>query len=321
MDIVYIVAGLLLLFLGGETLVRGSVAIAERAGLSKLIIGLTIVGFGTSTPELMVSVNAALAGASEIAIGNVVGSNIANILLIIGAGAVITPICAWSRSAVREALIAALVAFALFGLLKGAYLDRIEGVLMVAVLLMYLGATFWLERRSNNSKMFEEETEEFEGAATHSLILSILFVAGGIIALVWGAKFLVGGATSIAKSFGVSDAVIGLTLVAVGTSLPELATSVAAALKKQSDVVIGNVVGSNIFNVLAILGTTALISPIEVSDRFRGFDIIFMLTLSGALAAVLFAFSKIGRIAGVAMLSAYAAYVLYLFYNGVAVPT
>lgn len=316
MDIFFIVVGLVLLFVGGETLVRGSVAIAECAGLSKLMIGLTIVGFGTSAPELMVSVNAALAGAPEIALGNVVGSNIANILLIIGAGAVITPLVGWSRSAVREALIAALIAFVLYGLLKGTYLDRIEGVLMLAVLFVYLGATFWLERRNSQSKLFEKETEEFEGAATQSLLLSIAFVIGGIVALVWGAKFLVGGATSIAKSFGISDAVIGLTLVAVGTSLPELATSIAAALKKQSDVVIGNVVGSNIFNVLAILGTTALISPIEISERFRGFDIIFMLALSCALAAVLFAFNKIGRSAGLVMLSAYTAYVVYLFYGG-----
>ena len=315
-DLLYVALGLILLFAGGETLVRGSVSIAERAGRSKMVIGLTIVGFGTSAPELLVSLKAAFSGAPEIALGNVVGSNIANILLVIGAGAVIMPITGWDKSAVREALVAALVAFALFGLLKGAFLDRLEGILLLAVLAVYLGATFWLERRSRNSKMFEHETEEFEGLGVKRMGLATVFVVGGIIALVSGANFLVAGAGSIAKAFGVSDAVIGLSLVAIGTSLPELATSISAALKKQSDVVIGNVIGSNIFNVLAILGTTAAIVPIEVSDRFRGFDMVFMLLLSCGLAVVLFATKQIGRGAGLVFLSGYAVYIGYLFQSG-----
>ncbi|MBM1818042.1 calcium/sodium antiporter [Pseudosulfitobacter pseudonitzschiae] len=315
-DLLYIALGLVLLFAGGEGLVRGSVAIAERAGLSKMVIGLTIVGFGTSAPELLVSLKAAISGAPEIALGNVIGSNIANILLIIGAGALIMPIAGWERSAVREALVAALVAFVLFGLLKGAFLDRLEGILLLVMLAVYIGATFWLERRNRDSKMFEHETEEFESLGSKQIGWAAIFVIGGIVALVFGANLLVSGAGSIAKAFGVSDAVIGLSLVAVGTSLPELATSISAALKKQSDVVIGNVIGSNIFNVLAILGATAAIIPIEISDRFRGFDMVFMLLLSCALAVVLFATRKIGRSLGLVFICGYGVYLGYLFQSG-----
>jgi cation:H+ antiporter len=315
-DLIYIAAGLVLLFAGGEGLVRGSVAIAERAGLSKMVIGLTIVGFGTSAPELLVSLKAAFSGSPEIALGNVVGSNIANILLIIGAGALIMPIAGWDRSAVREAMVAALVAFALFGLLKGAFLNRLEGALLLAVLAVYLGATFWMEKRSRDSKMFEHEAEEFEGYGASRMSLATAFVLGGIIALVVGANLLVSGAGSIAKAFGVSDAVIGLSLVAIGTSLPELATSISAAVKKQSDVVIGNVIGSNIFNVLAILGITSAIVPIEVSERFQGFDMVFMLLLSCGLAVILFAAKRISRVAGFLFIAGYAVYIGYLFQSG-----
>lgn len=318
MDIVYIVAGLVLLFVGGEGLVRGSVSVAERLGLSKLIIGLVIVGFGTSTPELLVSVNAALDGVPEIAIGNVIGSNIANVLLIVGIAIVILPISGWNRTAVRDGLVATLVGLGLFGLLYSDVIGRVEGIVLLVVLGVYLSASYWLERRDKNSQVFDHETEEFEDVPIKNGWLALLFVVGGIAILVFGADLLVKGAVSVARTYGVPDAVIGLSLVAVGTSLPELATAIVAALRRHSDVVLGNVIGSNIFNILAILGTTAVITPIEVSARFRELDALVMLAASVLLVVLLFAFKQIGRVWGGAMLAAYAAYMGYLFTSGMA---
>lgn len=317
-ELLFILAGLGLLFAGGEALVRGSVALAERLGLSKMVIGLTIVGFGTSAPELLVSVQAALSGNPEIALGNVVGSNIANILLIIGVGALILPIAGWQRSAVREALVASLVALALLGFMQGGLLGRAEGGALLLALAVYLGATFWLERQGEATGHFDHEAEERRALPAKSPWLSLLLVVGGIAALVFGADLLVDGATTIARSFGVSDAVIGLTLVAVGTSLPELATSIVAAIRRHSDVVVGNVLGSNIFNVLAILGITAVIAPVEVSARFQGGDTLLMLALSCGFAALLFLLRRIGRPIGAVMVLGYLVY-LYLLYAGGAI--
>ena len=223
-DLLLVAAGLVLLFVGGEGLVRGSVAIAERLGISKLLIGLVIVGFGTSTPELLVSVNAALDGASEIALGNVVGSNIANVLLIVGVAAVIAPILGWQRTAVREALVATLVTLGALGLVQGAIITRAQGIAMLVILAVYLFTSYWLERRDRKAKTFEHEAEAFEDIPLARPWLAPVLALGGIAALVFGADMLVEGAMNIAREFGVPDAVIGLSLVAVGTSLPELAT-------------------------------------------------------------------------------------------------
>ncbi len=311
-----VAAGLVLLFVGGEALVRGAVAMAERIGVSKLLIGLVIVGFGTSTPELLVSVNAAIGGASEIALGNVVGSNIANILLILGLAAVIAPIMGWARTAVREALVATLVSLTAFALVQGAVISRMEGIAMLLVMVGYLVASYWLERRDRSAQTFQHEAEAFEGLPVGRPWLPVLLALGGIAALVLGADLLLEGAVNIARVFGVPDAVIGLSLVAVGTSLPELATAIVAAIRRQSDVVLGNVIGSNIFNILAILGVTVVIQPIEVSARFRDIDTPVMLGAALLLLALLFATRSIGRIWGAAMLAIYAAYMVFLFAGG-----
>ncbi|MGE0409446.1 MAG: calcium/sodium antiporter [Amphiplicatus sp.] len=316
MDFVFIVAGFILLFAGGEGLVRGSVSIAERLGLSKLLIGLTIVGFGTSAPELIVSVKAALSGSPSIALGNVVGSNIANVLLIIGAAALIYPISGWKRTAMREALIMALAALALFGLVRGDSIGRTEGLVLLACLAAYLLASYWLELREKGPTVFEEETEEFETPAFQKTGIAAFMVLVSIGVLMAGANLLVNGAVNIASALGVSDAVIGLTVVAVGTSLPELATGIVAAIRKHADVVLGNVIGSNIFNVLAILGVTAAIAPIEIASRFSAFDAPLMLIVMCLLVLLLFAQRQIGRITGGMMLAAYVAYTIYLFQNG-----
>ncbi|QYX58549.1 calcium/sodium antiporter [Roseovarius sp. SCSIO 43702] len=315
-DLILVAAGLVLLFVGGEGLVRGSVALAERLGISKLLIGLVIVGFGTSTPELLVSVNAAIDGAPEIALGNVVGSNIANVLLIIGVAAIIAPIVSWNRTAVREALVATLVSLATFALVQGEVITRIEGIAMLVVLAGYLFSSYWLEKRDREAKTFQHEAEEFEDIPLPRPWLAPVLAIGGIAALVFGADMLVEGAVNIARDFGVPDAVIGLSLVAIGTSLPELATAIVAAIRRHSDVVLGNVIGSNIFNILAILGVTVVIQPIEVSARFREIDTPVMLGAALLLLALLFATKSIGRLWGALMLAAYAAYMVFLFSNG-----
>ena len=313
MDIVFVAGGLCLLFLGGEALVRGSIAIAERLGVSKLLIGLVIVGFGTSTPELLVSVKAAIGGAPEIALGNVIGSNIANVLLVIGLASLIAPIVGWQRAAVREALVAVFVSLTAFALVQGAVLSRKEGIAMLAVLAGYLISSYWFARRDRASNMFQNEAEEFTYVSTSLPWLPPLLTISGIVSLVFGADFLVNGAVNIARTFDVPDSVIGLSLVAVGTSLPELATAVVAAIKRQSEVVLGNVIGSNIFNILAILGVTVVIHPIEISDRFRLVDSPVMLAAALALLTLLFATKKIGALAGISMLISYALYMFFLF--------
>jgi cation:H+ antiporter len=317
-DILLVAAGLILLFVGGEGLVRGSVTLAERLGISKLLIGLVIVGFGTSTPELLVSVKAALGGAPEIALGNAVGSNIANVLLIVGLASIITPILGWERSAVREALVAALVSLAALVLVQGEVITKLEGIAMLVALAGYLFASYWLEKKDPKAKAFQHATEEFEDIPLPRPWLAPVLALGGIVALVFGADLLVEGGVNIARGFGVPDAVIGLSLVAIGTSLPELATAVVAAIRRHPDVVLGNVIGSNIFNILAILGVTAVIQPIAVSARFREIDTPVMLGVALLLLALLVVSKSIGRLWGFVLLALYAAYMVVLFSSGVA---
>jgi len=319
-DILAVAGGLVLLFLGGEALVRGAVALAARLGLPKLVIGLTVVGFGTSAPELMVSAGAALGGAPEIALGNVVGSNIANILLVLAIGCLICPLAGWDGTSVREALIAALAGLALFGLVHGAVIGRGDGLALSAALVIYLAATFWIARRGNAGSEFEHEVEAFSAPALERVAwLAPALTLAGLVALILGARLLVSGAVDIARAFGVSEAVIGLSLVAVGTSLPELATAGAAAFRRQTDVLLGNLIGSCIFNALGILGLTALIAPIDVASRFADFDTPVMLAASFLLAALLITRRKLGRVVGALMLAGYGAYIWRLAATGTVV--
>ena len=306
-DLAFIAAGLVLLFVGGEGLVRGSVAIAERMRISKLVVGMVIVGFGTSTPELLVSLQAALAGSPEIAIGNVIGSNIANILLIIGAAALIWPIANADPSMRREGLVMLAVSAALVPLLMTGMVSRVAGIAMLGLLAAYLFITYRIESRRRESA-FTHEAEEVAGIPLKPAMASAAVVIGlGMLML--GARLLVDGATGIARDFGVSEAVIGLTIVAVGTSLPELATSVVAAWRKHADVALANIVGSNIFNILAILGLTAVVSPVPVASRFASFDAPVMLGVAAVLVVLLFTVKQIGRPLAVLLLAAYAAYI------------
>ena len=301
MDYLYLIGGLIGLFLGGEALVRGSVGIARRMAIPPLLIGLTVVGFGTSTPELLVSVDAAWRGVPDIAIGNIVGSNIGNILLIVGLSALVWPITVMGATLRRDTAVMMAAALALVPLFAMAQMGRLAGLILVAGLAAYL---IWAYRQPGDIEA--EDTGETDPP---SALLSALWVIGGLAALMVGARFLVDGAVNIARGYGISEAFIGLTIVAVGTSLPELATSLIAAFRRQSEIAIGNIVGSNIFNVLGILGVTALIAPIPVASRFLTFDLPVMIAVSLILTALLLTRPVIGRRIGVAMLAGYVAYV------------
>jgi cation:H+ antiporter len=312
MTFVQLAIGLVLLLGGGEALVKGSVAVARRLGVSPLLIGLTLVGFGTSTPELVASIEAALIGAPGIAIGNIVGSNIANVLLILGLSAVIFPLATTKQAFRRDSgvLIGASVLM-LAVVLLGA-IGRTLGALFLALLAAYTIYTYVTERRTRDAAALMHEAEAEDAMPRRELPLwsGLLLAVGGIAAVVFGAGILVDAAIEIARAAGLSEVVIGLTLVAVGTSLPELATSVTAAIRRHADVAFGNIVGSNIFNVLGIAGLTAVVSPIPVPPEIAAFDIWAM--LGAALLLVLFAATgwRIERWEGGAFLALYSAYLV-----------
>lgn len=295
------VAGLLGLFFGGEFLVRGAANVARSYRISPMVIGLTIVGFGTSTPELLVSLNAALDGASSIAVGNVLGSNIANILLILGLTALIYPVAVDGRRVWKDLAFMVGATVLLWIMLLGDGLSRIEAGVLVAALMGFLVSSFLSGRT---------EEEETDPEALTPVWKSALITLGGLVVLMVGARLLVDSSTQIARSFGISEAVIGLTIVAVGTSLPELATSAIAAWRKHSEIAVGNVIGSNIFNVLGILGITGLVLPIQGLDpRFLREDMPWVLGCSLLLVLLAFALKGVPRWAGALLLAAYGGYV------------
>lgn len=311
-DILMILSGLVLLFLGGEGLIKGAVSIARNFGLSKLLVSAVLVGFGTSMPEMTVSVSAAIKGAPDIAVGNVVGSNIANILLIVGIAAVIYPILIAGNAVKRDALIMIAASFTICMLALSGMIPFIAGVLMLAALIAYV---FWAYRadKAAGLETVQHIEQDIEGEVPLSVLKASVFSFFGLILLVIGAYLLVEGAISIAQGFGISEAVIGLTIVAVGTSLPELATTLVAAFKKHGDVIIGNIVGSNIFNILAIMGVTAIISPIPVGEQIANFDVWIMLAAAVFLSIYLLRGLSIGRVSGLFMLLIYVIYTLWLY--------
>ena len=308
--------GFVLLVGGGEALVRGATALASRLGVSPLLIGLTVVGFGTSTPELVTSLQAAFDGAPGIAVGNVVGSNIANILLILGVTALICPIAVARGEFGRDgAALAVATAACVLVCVTGA-LARGPGALLVAGLAGYIAFAFWQGRRATAEAAPAgnplPSTVGAQAPPALSVPLALLFAAGGIALTILGARFLVAAAVELATAWGVSDAVIGLTVVAVGTSLPELVTGVVAALRREADIAFGNVVGSNIYNVGGILGLTALIKPIPVPEAIADFDVWVMAGATLALVVVAVSGWRITRLEGAALLAAYGAYMVAL---------
>lgn len=305
----YIIVGFVLLYFGAELLVRGSSALARRLGLSPLVVGLTVVAFGTSAPELAVSVDAALKGRSDIALGNVIGSNIANIGLILGSAALI------QRLTIRAQLVRidlrVLIAVSLLTplLLLDREIGRAEGALLVLGLIAYLTYTVTLARRARAT--VQAEFRDAFPLPVRRPWLEVLMVAMGVTLLIAGAEALVFGAVSIARQYHVSTAIIGLTIVAVGTSLPELATSVIAAVRREGDLVVGNVVGSNIFNLFGIVGVSALVTPIR-PQAIELPDLLVMIAMAVALLPLMRTGMRLTKIEGALLFAGYLAYIGYL---------
>ncbi|WP_265571398.1 calcium/sodium antiporter [Sphingomicrobium nitratireducens] len=308
-----ILAGLVLLALGGEWLVRGTVGIARRAGVSPLLAGLVIVGFGTSAPELVTSLQAALSGSPDIAVGNVVGSNIANILLILGVSAVIIPLPIAPPAFYRDGFALGMGTLAvLAGVLIGGF-DRLSGILLVMMLVTYIIAAYLTDKdRHDVEAERHERNQKQKPDKGQRLLLLVPMTAAGIAGVVFGAQFLVDGAVELARGWGVSEAVIGLTIVAAGTSLPELVACIAAALKKEPDVALGNIVGSGIYNIFGILGMTALVHPLAAPAQIANFDVWVLVGTTAMLLAFLRTGWTIHRHEGIAFLGAYALYIAWL---------
>ncbi|MDN2565115.1 calcium/sodium antiporter [Aquibium sp. A9E412] len=313
MDYLLVAGGLVGLLVGGDLLVRGAVGVARRFDVSPMVIGLTLVGFGTSAPELVTSLQAALIGSPGIALGNIVGSNIANILLILGLAALISPMAVAPAAFKRDGTVLVLATLACVAAVLAGTVGRPAGGFLLAGLAAFLALTFAIERRRHTAAadVYEAEAESLPVLKTGAPA-SLAVFAVGLVITVLAARFLVQGAAALAADFGVSEAVIGLTVVAVGTSLPELATSAVAAVRRQSDVALGNVVGSNIFNVLGILGVTALVSPLAVPAEIARLDVWVMLAATALLVAVVVTGWRITRREGAALLAVYAGYIAFL---------
>ncbi|MCZ6744310.1 MAG: calcium/sodium antiporter [Alphaproteobacteria bacterium] len=317
MTFLQIAAGFILLLLGAEFLVRGAVALARRLEVSPMVIGMTVVAYGTTAPELVVSLEAALTDVPAIAVGNVIGSNIANILLILGAAAVIYPIACKPQALKRDGavMLGAAVLMVVLGL-TGA-ITAVQGAVMLFALITLTLYAYWSERRNSASAdLLSREAEEF-AEWPRSLWPSLLAVIGGIASVVFGAQILVAAAVELARDFGISEAVIGLTLVAVGTSLPELATAAVAAYRRHPDIAIGNVVGANTYNILAILGVVSMVEPLTIPAQIVGFDIWFMLAATILLLAMILVRGGLSRAVGAGFLAVYGFY-LVAEYTGIA---
>ena len=314
MDVLFLLFGIALLTIGGEALIRGSLAAAKRLGVSPLLSGLVIVGFGTSAPELVVSVNAATEGRPDIAIGNVVGSNVGNILLILGVCALITPLAVKPLALRRDAVTVVAASILFLVLVGGSALGRMDAAIFLGALAAYLVWAYWSERyhAAPSAALHEAEAGELS-TVPKSVLWTVLAVVTGLLLLIAGSQILLVGATGIAAHFGVPEAVIGLTLVAVGTSLPELSISVIAAIRRHADVAVGNVLGSNIFNLLGILGLSALLQPLPVHPRILHFDQWVMLGTSLLLLLFLYTGRRLSRAEGGVLLLGYGIYVWLSF--------
>jgi len=304
MDFFWLVLGLVILIFSGDYLVKGAVGVAEKFKISPLVIGMTVVSFGTSAPELFVSIKAAWEGSPDLAIGNVIGSNIANIALVLSITVLIFPIIVDRNSKIIDwpMMMFSSILFYVFSL--DNVISTIEGVAMVSILLVF---TILLIR--NSRKLNLDLDEDIDGTPSN-MGLTVLYLIGGLVGLKFGADWFVEGAKGVAKSFGMTDKVIGVTIVAFGTSVPELVASGVAAYRRQTDISLGNLVGSNIFNILIVLGITSIITPIQVAESVMVFDMYWMLGIALALYPMMFIGKKMGRIHGLILLSAYITYIV-----------
>ncbi|MHA6492573.1 calcium/sodium antiporter [Pseudomonas borbori] len=317
MTFVYLIAGLILLVAGAEVLVRGAAKLAAQFGIPPLIIGLTVVAFGTSAPETAVSVQAALDGKGDLAIGNVVGSNIANVLFILGLTALIAPLIV-SRQLIRlDVPIMIGASLLTMGLAWDGSLSKLDGAVLFGGILTYTAFLIVSSRKDKAAAEDDEFTKELgldETPKPYGWVINAALVLGGLVLLVAGSNFLVEGAVNLARALGLSELVIGLTVVAIGTSLPELATSVMAAIRGERDIAVGNIVGSNIFNLLCVLGLASLVSPlpIQIAANALAFDFPVMIAVAVACLPIFFSGFRINRWEGLLFVVYYVAYTVYL---------
>ena len=302
MVVVFLLLGIVFLLVGGDLLVKSSAALASKLNVSPFLIGITVVSFGTSAPELLVSLNAALQGSTGIAIGNVIGSNIANIALVLGLTILIRPINVESKRYLFSWMIMLVSSVMFYGFSMDGIIDPIDGLFFISGLILFIS----LSIRYRHSSVDEEEIEE----GMNSKMIPLYFILGAA-GLYFGSEFLVANSVIIAKYFGLSEFVIGITIVALGTSLPELVTSVIAILKGQSSISIGNLIGSNIFNVFAVLGITTLVRPLGADTNLLISDLPIMLGVTLLLGLFLFISRKLRRIEGVLLISIYLIYVAF----------
>ncbi len=309
MEYLLLIGGLILLIISGESLVRGAVGVALKFNIPTLVIGMTIVAFGTSAPELIVSLKAALENHPELAIGNVIGSNIANLALVLGLTTIILPITV-KRSTAHvnwSIMMGATVLFFLFILNKN--IEWYEGLIFVIGLIGFNIYMFWNARRNNKNEIIEVDVEKVKKS---NILLNLFLIIIGSVGLAFGANFLIEGSVQIASNFGVSEHVIGVTIVAFGTSVPELITSMVAAFKKHTDISVGNLIGSNIFNIFGVLGISSIVKEIPVSMQVIKVDVFWLLAVSFIIFPLMIIGYKINRLRGILLLISYCIYIYYV---------
>ncbi|WP_376694073.1 calcium/sodium antiporter [Wenzhouxiangella sp. EGI_FJ10409] len=312
-DLLLVLVGIGLLTVGGEVLIKGALGLARRLRISALLTGLVVVGFGTSMPELVVSVDAALINQPGIALGNVVGSNIANVLLILGLCAVVQPLPVSPLGLSRDAVSGVAVSGLFIVLAGGIALGRVDGFILLAGLALYLVWAYQTERRVQASQGAALDADAIPGSADRSVGFIVATTLGGLVLLIAGSRVLLLGAVALARDLGISEAVIGLTLVAVGTSLPELAVSLIATIRRQVEMAVGNILGSNLFNLLGILGVSSLLQELPLPHRMLVFDQWVLLACSVAVLLMLWTGRRLSRIEGAIFLLAYTAYIVVTF--------
>ena len=315
MNVFLLIIGLVTLVFGGDFLVKGAVGIARRFNISTLVIGMTVVSFGTSAPELIVSVKAALDGNPEIAIGNVIGSNIANIALVLAVTIMIFPIAVDRNSKLIDWPMMMLSTGLFYFFAFNNKIEFFEGGIMFIILVIFIVFLIYNSRKKQKAKQCDLENEDIQSIKKTRFSISMGYLALGLVALYFGAEWLLDGAVGLAENIGMEKRVIGITIVAFGTSVPELVTSAVAAYRKQTDISIGNLVGSNIFNIMAVIGVTSLVKEIEVKEMALEFDMIWMIGIAVVLFPLMLIGKKMGRGKGVLLIAAYGTYITLLLLN------
>lgn len=317
--IVFLIVGFVLLVFAADYLVKGAASIAAAVGISPLVVGLTVVAFGTSAPELAVSVVSAFEGQADLAVGNVVGSNIFNILVVVGSSALIIPLVVHRQLIRLDLPVMIFLSVLLYAVSLDGMISRIDGLVLFSLAIAYVGLLLWKSKHGGKPPGLDEIEELVEDANDPKWAKNLFLIVIGIAGLTGGSHLLVKGAVAIATYFGVSELIIGLTIISLGTSLPEVATSIMAAIKGERDIAIGNVIGSNIFNIVTVLGLSSIVAPagIRVAQEALDFDMLVMIAIAVAAFPVFFLGYKVGRISGFFFVLFYVAYVLYLLLESI----